>query len=209
MRAGVIVAGGRSTRFGDGDKCLATVAGRPMVRHVADRLRPAVEVLVVNGRVDQRAAVEAAMVGYPRPFDYAVDDVEDEGPLAGIERGLSALDASVTHAFVVACDMPLVEPGVVRSLFETARASGAEAVVPRDADGWYQVLHAVYEPEAMRAACRRSLDAGERKLLAPLDHLEVLVVDEADLDSPDSFENVNTRADLDRLRARLEADGAQ
>ncbi|MFP4589926.1 MAG: molybdenum cofactor guanylyltransferase [Halobacteriales archaeon] len=210
MRAGVIVAGGRSTRFEGGDKCLAPVAGRAMVRHVAERLRPTVEVLVVNGRVDQRAAVEAAMAGYPRPVAYAVDEREDEGPVAGIERGLSALEAAVSSAFVVACDMPLVEPDFVRYLFEVAEATGAEAVVPRDADGWYQALHAVYDPTAMIVACRRALDAGDRKLIAPLEHLDVVVVDPADVGdrgTPASFENVNTRADLERLEVHLE--GAQ
>jgi molybdopterin-guanine dinucleotide biosynthesis protein A len=38
---GVILAGGRATRMGGGDKCLLTVAGRPLLAHVIDRLGPA------------------------------------------------------------------------------------------------------------------------------------------------------------------------
>ena len=38
MGAGVIVAGGRSTRFGERDKAVADLAGTPMIRRVVDRI---------------------------------------------------------------------------------------------------------------------------------------------------------------------------
>ena len=50
MRSGVVVAGGRSTRFGAPDKAVADLGGTPMIRRVADRIAPAVEELVVNCR---------------------------------------------------------------------------------------------------------------------------------------------------------------
>ena len=36
---GVLLAGGRSERMGGGDKCLAPLAGRPLLAHAVERLR--------------------------------------------------------------------------------------------------------------------------------------------------------------------------
>ena len=36
----LILAGGRATRMGGGDKPLMALAGRPMLAHVLNRLRP-------------------------------------------------------------------------------------------------------------------------------------------------------------------------
>lgn len=207
MKAGVIVAGGQSTRFEGADKAVAPIGGTPMVRHVADRLGSAVDALVVNCRSPQADAVRDAMAGYPHPVTLAIDMVEGLGPVGGIATGLEVLDDRSTPAFVAACDMPLLESAFVGHLFDVAEAEGADAVVPRDGDGWYQVLHAVYEPESMATACRRALDDGEHKLLAPLKHLDVVVVDPEDYagrGSHRSFENVNTREDLRRLQADLD-----
>lgn len=202
MRGGVIVAGGYSARFGDEDKAVADLDGSPMVRHVADRLAPAIETLVVNGRATQRDALVDALSGYPLPVGYAPDETPGLGPVAGIATGLGALPPGVDRAVVIACDMPFVDADAVAGLFERFDAGDAEAVVPRTADGWYQVLHAVYAPDAMVAACRRALAAEERKVLAPLSYLAVAVVD-ADAALERSCENVNTPGELERARRRL------
>ena len=91
MTTGAIVAGGRSTRFGDRDKAVAELAGVPMIRRVADRLAgtddpvppgatraaggdPLVGEVVINCRPDQREAIDAALAGFPLPVTWAVDD---------------------------------------------------------------------------------------------------------------------------------------
>lgn len=204
MDGGVIVAGGYSTRFGEGDKALAELDGTPMVRHVADRLAPAIDTLVINGRFEQLDSLAAAMDGYPLDVAYAPDEEPGRGPTSGIAAGLAALPSDTDLGVVVACDMPFVDPAVVGSLLERAATTAADAMVPRSADGWYQVLHAVYVPDPMITACRRALIDGERKVLAPLDHLDVEVVEAADVPGLEqSVENVNTRTELDRVRRRL------
>ncbi|WP_254536865.1 molybdenum cofactor guanylyltransferase [Halomarina litorea] len=202
MPTGVIVAGGRSTRFGEADKAVASLGGTPMVRHVADRLASVVDSLVVNCRADQRGRIEDALDGYPLPVRFAVDEATDEGPMAGIGTGLRAVESE--YAVVVACDMPFVDPGVVSYLFE--RAAGHDAAVPKLDDGWYQTTQAVYRADAMADACEAALAAGEHKILAPLDRLDWVVVGEAGLrerGSLDTFENVNTREELRAAEERL------
>ena len=142
MRAGVVLSGGRSTRFGDRDKAVADLAGTPMIRRVVDRIGTAVDELVVNCREDQVDAIAEALDGSGFDPTFALDRTPDEGPMAGIRYGLDA--ATAEYAVVVACDMPFVDPDVVESLFE--RAAGADAAVPRP-DEWYQTTQAVYATE--------------------------------------------------------------
>lgn len=202
MTDAVILAGGRSTRFGDTDKAVARLAGRAMIRRVADRLLSTTDRVVVNCRDDQLEAIGEAFADYPRPVTVAEDPDPDEGPMAGIRTGLRATESE--YAFVVACDMPFVDPALVTHLFERAR--GNDAAVPRVGDGWFQTTHAVYRAEAMVDACERALEAGERKVIAPLEHLEYVVIDEAEVErvaSLESFENLNTREEFERAASRF------
>ena len=48
MRASLVLAGGRSTRFGDSDKAVAELAGTPMIRRVVDRVAGVVSEVVIN-----------------------------------------------------------------------------------------------------------------------------------------------------------------
>jgi molybdenum cofactor guanylyltransferase len=202
MPDAVILAGGRSTRFGDSDKAFAELAGRAMIRRVADRLVSGTDRLVVNCRADQAGAIAEAFEGYPNPVTFAEDPDPDEGPMAGIRTGLRAAESE--YAFVVACDMPFVEPALVSYLFERAR--GHDAAVPRVGDGWFQTTHAVYRAEAMAEACERALEAGERKVIAPLEYLEYVVIDEREVRehaSLDTFENLNTREEFEAAARRF------
>ncbi len=203
MPAGVIVAGGRSTRFGNSDKAVAPLAGVPMIRRVADRLADVVDELIVNCREDQRTTISDAMEGYPRPFRFAIDTDPDTGPMAGIRTGLAACDHDV--AVVLACDMPFVDPKIVSSLFD--HATGHDAAVPRLDDGWFQTTHAVYRRDPMVEACDAALSRGERRVVDPLLELDYAVVGEDDLPehgSLSSFENINTREEFERAESRLE-----
>jgi len=205
MRAGVVVAGGRSTRFGESDKAVAPLAGVPMIRRVADRLGRAVDAVVVNCRADQRSAIADAMDGFDRPWHVAVDPAPDEGPMAGIRTGLRGVErhADAEYAAVVACDMPFLDPDLLAYLF--GRADGHDAAVPRP-DEWYATTQAVYRAGAMADACDAALARGDRKVLAPLEALDWVVVERdalADHGSLDSFRNCNTREEFERAAAAL------
>lgn len=203
-RAGVIVAGGHSTRFGDDDKAVADLAGTPMLRRVVDRLEPVVDEIVVNCRDEQVPAIRKALEGGPEA-SVAVDPVPDRGPMAGIMTGLR--NAAGEYAVVVACDMPFVDPDLVDHLFE--RAGGHEAAVPRLEDQWFQTTQAVYRTDAMVDRCERALERGERRVLEPLLELDYIVVDEDEVRehaSLETFENVNTREEFVAALERLEGE---
>lgn len=201
MRAGVIVAGGRSTRFGDRDKAVADLAGTPLVRRVADRLASVVDELVVNCRPDQRAAIDAALEKVDPAPRFAEDPAPDHGPMAGLMTGLRAVGGE--YAAAVACDMPVVDPGFLDYLFE--RAAGHDAAVPRP-DDWFQPMQAVYRSEPMAAACAAALERGEGRVIAPLEALDYVVVGPGEIEdhaTPETFENLNTRAEFEAAAERL------
>ena len=79
---GVLLAGGLARRMGGGDKPLRLIAGRPLLDHVIERLRPQVAGLVLNANGDPTrfAAYDLPVVADSIP-DYA-------GPLAGVLAGL-------------------------------------------------------------------------------------------------------------------------
>ena len=198
---GVIVAGGHSTRFGDADKAVADLRGTPLIRRVADRLVDVVDGLVINCRTDQVAAIADAIDGYDHDVAFAEDPEPDQGPMAGIRTGLDAVEAE--YAVVVACDMPFVEPALVEHLFE--RAAGHDAAVPR-VDEWYQTTQAVYHARSMVDACDRALDAGDRRIVAALDDLDVVVVDRSEVEALttlDTFDNLNTREEFEAAKERF------
>lgn len=217
MRSGVIIAGGRSTRFGDADKAVTPLAGVPMVRRVADRLSPVVDEVVVNCRPDQRGAIGDTLAGYELPVEFVLDAEPDQGPMAGIRDGLRG--ASGEHAFVVACDMPFVDTETASYLFDrcdgdvdpppNAEDVGEppyDAAVPRLGDGWYQTTQAVYRPEPMADACDAALERGDRKILAPLEDLTYAIVGEAELTERvdlSTFDNINTQEEFEAAEKRI------
>ncbi|MEP4379441.1 MAG: molybdenum cofactor guanylyltransferase MobA [Alphaproteobacteria bacterium] len=79
---GVILAGGQARRLGGGDKALQEVAGRPLLAHAIERLRPQVSRIALNANGDP---ARFGSFGLP----VVPDTVEGfAGPLAGILAGL-------------------------------------------------------------------------------------------------------------------------
>jgi molybdopterin-guanine dinucleotide biosynthesis protein A len=79
---GVLLAGGLARRMGGGDKPLRTVAGRPLLDLVIERIQPQVSALVLNANGDP---ARFATYGLPVVADTVPDN---PGPLAGVLAGL-------------------------------------------------------------------------------------------------------------------------
>ncbi|MGB4066184.1 MAG: molybdenum cofactor guanylyltransferase MobA [Azonexus sp.] len=136
---GVILAGGLGRRMGGVDKGLQLLNGKPLVRHVAERLAPQVGLLVINAN---RSLAEYAAFGYPVLADQIPDFA---GPLAGLH---AALSASITPLVVTApCDSPFLPSDLVSRLHAGLSDSGADIAIAR-ADGR---LHPVF------CLCRKTL----------------------------------------------------
>lgn len=196
MRSGIILAGGRSTRFGGGEKSLKPVNGRPMICHVREAIKPLVDEIVVSVRDEQqRDRVFPYLIDGNNAFAY--DELRDIGPLAGILQSLKA--AHGEYVVIVACDMPMVNTHAIELLFE--KAKGHDAAVPVGGDGFIEPLHAVYRREPMIRAVEDAVRNGERRIAAPLKNLKDVVyvpADEIKRIDPElkTFLNVNRAEDL-------------
>lgn len=123
----IVLAAGRGTRFGEAPKMLAVLAGRPLVRHVAEaalagRLRP---VLVVVGH--RAEEVGAALDGLP--VALVENPAFAEGLSTSLKAGAAALPAGLGGAFVLLGDMPLVGAGLIGRLAEAWREAGQPAAL--------------------------------------------------------------------------------
>ena len=120
---GVLLAGGRSRRMGGGDKCLASVAGRTLLRRIADIAAPQVGPMLLNTNSDP-----ALFADYGLPV--AADVVEGfAGPLAGILTGLEwARQNAPGCAWVAsfACDAPFLPEDLVDRMAAPRRGAGAD-----------------------------------------------------------------------------------
>ena len=105
-RAGIVLAGCDSRRFGEADKALAPVDGTPMVARVVECLGRVVEGVVVSCRDSQREDFERALEEFTPEVAvaFANDPVPDRGPLAGTRTALQAAEAD--SVAVVGCDVP-------------------------------------------------------------------------------------------------------
>ena len=161
MPAGIVLAGGRSSRMGT-PKAWLDWHGAPLLRRVCG--------LVARGASGPVVVVRAPGQELP-PLPDGVRVVEDEregrGPMQGILAGLRAVDADV--AFVASVDLPQLHPRFVAAV--CARVDGADAAVPV-VDGFRQPLAAAYRAalaplvaelvDADRSAPRRSSSAARR-----------------------------------------------
>lgn len=198
-RAGIVLAGGRSTRFGGADKATASLGGEPMIRRVVDAVAPAVDDVVVNCRDDQRSALAAALP--ERAVTFATDAFLDRGPAAGLRTGLQTTEAE--YAAVVACDMPFVPSGFLNFLF--ARARHRTGAVPTF-DGAVQPLPSVVHVRAATTASTEALTERAGRLSDVIDALDPRVVSERVVRAhvgDDAFRNVNTWEDLRAAGERL------
>ncbi|WP_424007107.1 molybdenum cofactor guanylyltransferase [Haloferax denitrificans] len=197
-RAGIILAGGRSTRFGGIDKATATVGGQPMIHRVAASLDPVVDELVVNCRAEQRDSLAGALLDFDVRF--AEDAHPDRGPVFGLRTALRATSAE--YAAVLPTDMPLVPSGFISHLF--GRLQGGAGVVPRVSETT-QPLPAVVHCRAAEVACTDTIRAGDDRLQTVMSALDVTVLDDREVEAHAGthvFHNVNSFDDLRALTPR-------
>ena len=115
--AGIILAAGASRRMGSVNKLLASIAGKPLVRHavesfVATSLSP---IIVVVGYESDKVA--AALEGLPVQLVFNPDHATGQGSSVGV--GVEALDNNVTDAMIGLGDMPLLPSALLDSLIHT------------------------------------------------------------------------------------------
>jgi molybdenum cofactor cytidylyltransferase len=118
--AAVVLAAGMSRRMLGPAKCLLPFGGRPMIRHIVERLVDVSELhtrLVVTGHY--RSGVSAALFHDEPPLDVQLvhnRDYEAGEMLSSVQTGLRAMRDSCDAAIIFLGDQPTFAAGTVRSL---------------------------------------------------------------------------------------------
>jgi len=188
--AGVILAGGRSSRMGGGRKALLELGGRPLIAHVRDRLRTQVGTLLISCEAmgDELGAfglecVPDLLPGY-------------RGPLTGLFSALQCLADRGHEAGLVLCpcDAPFLPTDLVQALWDASRAR----IRPVVAVSWRGVLQPTFsywQPHhlpVVKAAVVEQGMGGLKQVMLSMPH-EIV---EWPVTEPPPFFNINTPEEL-------------
>ncbi len=201
--AGVVLAGGRSSRMGSPKAALEWHGSTLLWRTVAIIGRATAGPVVVVRAPGQE------LPALPPDTEVIEDPREVQGPVQGIAVGLAALAGRAEVAFVSSTDLPFLHPAFVRRVVRAA-ADGADVGLPV-ARGYRQPLAASYRT-ALAPAAQRLVSDGRLKPAFLFDQCTVAMLDEAALRADpvlaafdpafDSVVNVNEPADYEAARAR-------
>lgn len=192
--SGIVLAGGESRRLGR-NKASVRLGTRTLIEIVLEKLRCISDDLILaTDDFDRFTCLNARIVR---------DIYPQGGALGGIYSGLRAAKSPL--AVVVACDMPFLNPDLLR--FMILHAPGHDVVVPRLSCG-IEPLHAVYARTCLEPI-RETLEDGRRRVVDFWDRVRVRYVEEDEIEILDpeklSFFNINTPEDLDRARALMDS----
>jgi molybdopterin-guanine dinucleotide biosynthesis protein A len=203
MTAGIVLAGGRSSRMGT-PKAALEWHGSTLLRRTTGLLARTVDgpVLVVRAPGQSLPELDAAI-------EVVEDPAEGLGPLQGLAAGLAAVAGRAEFAFVCSTDLPFLHPAFVRRVL-AAVDEHADVVLPK-ARGFPQPLAAAYRTSL--APLVDKLIAADRLRPAFLfEECRVTRLDDATLLADpmlaahdpqlDSVLNVNEPADYDIARQR-------
>jgi molybdopterin-guanine dinucleotide biosynthesis protein A len=188
MAVAVLLAGGLARRMGGGDKPLCMLAGRPLLDHVLDRIRPQVGSVALNANGDP---ARFARWGLPVLADPCPGN---PGPLAGVLAGMrwaSVLDAA--DVLSVPTDTPFL-PGDLLARLDAARRAAGVPIACAASGGRTHPVVALW-PAALAETLAAALQSGLRKIDAWTAGQGVCsaAFDDA---GPDPFFNVNSPDDL-------------
>jgi molybdenum cofactor guanylyltransferase len=135
--AGVVLAGGRSSRMG-APKAALEWHGSTLLRRTVGILARATggPVVVVRAKGQELPAL-------PKDVQLVDDPREGKGPVQGIAAGLAALEDRADVAFISSTDMPFLHPAFVRRVLRAVH-EGADVGLPV-ARGYPQPLAAAYK----------------------------------------------------------------
>ncbi|QQA43216.1 molybdenum cofactor guanylyltransferase MobA [Pelagovum pacificum] len=183
---GVILAGGRATRMGGGDKGRLRLGRSTILDHVIDRFSPQVAALALNANGDAGRWSDVGLPVLPDGIDGF------PGPLAGVLAGLDwAAEQGADHVVSAAADTPFLPPDLVPRLLLAAE-EGAVPIALAASPSGRQPTFGLW-PVALRDDLRQALTDGLRKVVIWTDRHGCAM---AEFPDDTAFFNVNTPEDL-------------
>ncbi|MHB1421508.1 MAG: molybdenum cofactor guanylyltransferase [Bacillota bacterium] len=182
---GIILSGGRNTRMRS-NKAFLEIGKGKIIEETLKKLQPLfAQVIIVTNEPELYSNLSTQLVR---------DLIHGFGPLSGIHAGITASNHNLN--FVMACDLPFIEPDLVRFMIE--HAGGYDVVVPQ-VGNYLQPLHAVYAKSCI-TPITGCLQEGIAKVVAFYHQVKVNYIGESQIkrygDPQKMFFNVNTPDEL-------------
>jgi molybdenum cofactor guanylyltransferase len=132
---GVILAGGRNSRFKGEDKAFISVEGVPMIERVMGILGEVfTDIIAVTNSQENYISFQNLLC--------TPDIYQATGPLGGIHAAMKK--AGTPYIFVVSCDMPYLDPDLIkRQIRYFIKLGNIDALIPRIGSR-FEPLHAIY-----------------------------------------------------------------
>jgi len=197
--AGLILAGGRSSRMGGIEKSRICLDGTPLVYKIAVLLESLFsEVILITNQPNLHEDLPPGVM-------IAPDFHRGRGPLGGLHAGLRRIQAQAV--FCVACDMPSLRRDLIEAQLQSFRAAyarGCQILIPR-IGRLIEPLHGIYVKTVEPAVDRICRGRGGYSIRILLRQVRTCYWDLEDTaENRSAFFNLNTPKDL---RVHLEASG--
>ena len=180
----ILLAAGRSARFGDTDKLELDYLGAPLAFHVVTAL----EAVPFAGRI---AVVSDTRLDFAaRGYDVIANDAPERGVSSSIRLGVAAARERDPRAVLIAmADMPRVTASHIYRLLDYA---DADDTILASSDGKQPRPPALFGRNRFDWLMNLSGDSGAREMIMKAHHMIAV---------PNELIDVDTPEDLERLRA--------
>jgi len=188
---GIILAGGKASRMGGRAKSFLKISKGTLISVQLGVLRKVFKKIIIVTNSPRRYRNLKGVGLVP-------DIIPDSGPLGGIYSGLLA--SKSFYNFVIACDMPFINPGLIKYMFK--KAPGYDMVIPK-IDGLYEPLFCIYSKDCI-LPISRMVEDGVFKIKGLLPLVKINKITKKEVLSYGSparlFTNINTARELKKSK---------
>lgn len=188
----IILAGGKASRMKGQDKAFLKIDNEPLISIQLRLLKKLFKkIIIVTNLPEKYSAIKGVKV--------ISDIVPHQGPLGGIYSGLKASNSF--YNFVVACDMPYIDTGLIEYMYK--KFSSYDAVAPK-INNRYEPLFSLYSKNCL-VCIVQLLDKKIFKANELFSRIKVKEITKEEVRQfvfgEKIFTNINTREDLANVYA--------
>lgn len=180
---GIILAGGKSRRFGS-DKALYEYNGTKLIEYSIATLQPLCGTLLLSTNEPEKYA----FTGLPTVPDL----FPGCGPVAGIHACIE--QSAHEHHLVIGCDLPWLSPRVFEFILQ--KSKGHQVVIPTQ-NGLKETMASYYH-KSTSPTLKKALQQKRYKILDAIAPLKCIypAIDNEDFYTNKMFANINYRQDI-------------
>ena len=192
--AGLILAGGKSTRMGGQNKALLTLEGTTLLEHCYNAIAHQLQLTLIS----------CGNHRYSHPNAIQIADNGEQGPLAGILAGLRWLRDNSQYQWLLSspCDTPNLCQQWIPAMIKGLNTTCQQAPVYARHNQRDHFAHALWPVFAI-PTIERALEQHQYSIHRVLQKLNATPVDLSTTCPANSFFNINSLADLTTVQQNL------